>query len=96
MPTQTPEQTAAMLRWEQQREDCFARIDKLTDRVDKLTRAGDALAEACRAYMEPMRRYTEHSTWTKGDEDLLIEAYNQARAALAEWEKLLAASPQRG
>lgn len=42
-----------------------------------------ALVEALEAFMEPMRRYTKHTTWLKGDEDLLIEAYNKARAALA-------------
>lgn len=41
-----------------------------------------ALEDVLQGFMEPMRRYTKHTTWLKGDEDMLIEAYRKARAVL--------------
>lgn len=40
------------------------------------------IEKALEAFLEPMRRYITHSTWLKGDEDLLTEAFNVARQLL--------------
>lgn len=41
------------------------------------------LVEALEAFEEPMRRYCDHSTWLKGDEDMLVAAAKHATEALA-------------
>lgn len=51
--------------------------------VVRLQQEREAMRAVLDAFMEPMRRYTKHFTWTKGDEGMLISAYDKAKVALA-------------
>jgi len=76
------------------REEWEQRIHALRERIKALAKAGEA-------FREPMRRYQHHSTWLKGDENMLVEAWKAMEAALpadgkvGEWGKKVQPAGER-